>query len=98
DTEIYNSVKLELDNKFPTVFTSQDLGAARLKTFRFYTDQILDTLYDYGIVPQGVNYKDEKKINLVEDNQEKTVTFADITEYNEIKPIIKDYLDKKNLA
>src|SRR5690606_34954050 len=77
---------------------SQDIGTARLKTFRFYTDQILDTLYEHGIVPQGVNYNDEKRINLVEDNQEKTITFDDITEYNEIKPIIKDYLDEKNLA
>lgn len=98
DTEIYNSVKLELDNKFPTVFNSQDLGTARLKTFRFYTDQILDSLYEHGIVPQGVNYNDEKKINLVEDNQEKTITFDDVTEYNEIKPVIKDFLDEKNLT
>lgn len=98
DTDVYNSVKLELDKKFPTVFTSQDLGASRLKTFRFYTDQILDSLYEYGIVAQGVNYSDEKKINLVEDNQEKTITFDEVTEYNEIKPIIKDYLDEKNLT
>ncbi|UOB17972.1 HD family phosphohydrolase [Abyssalbus ytuae] len=98
DTEIFNSVKLKFDENFPVFFSNLDISNNRLKTLRFYGDQLLDKIYEYGVVEEGVNYNNEKRINLVIDNEERTILFDNITQFNEIKTIINDYLEDKNIS
>ena len=98
DREIYNNVRQDFNENFPIFFSDTDINKNRLKTFKFYGDHLLDKIYEYGVVEQGVSYDENKRINLVVDNEERTIIFGNLVEYKEIKPIINEYLEEKDIT
>ncbi len=97
DGAVANQVYADFDTKFPTVFPSDQFNEAQLATLRETGEEILDVLYDTGILLGTPLNKNTDQVYLVRKNEAHRIAFDEIHRANGQGKVINSVLQKKRL-
>ncbi|TRZ42919.1 HD family phosphohydrolase [Robertkochia solimangrovi] len=97
DTVIRQTVIRDFRQKFATFFDEDTLGSRTFNRLRDNGLQLLNRIYDKGVVQSELDFKGDKVVNVVTGNEEKTVLYSSLQKLNELEKIINNYLREQNI-
>ncbi len=98
DSNIVEEVYRVFNTKFPTVFTSNKFGDYRILTLENVGKEILDTVYNKGILRKSDRKITVNDFYLVNNNEAKLVGFDDLYDIRDVEKVIQKVLNSKRLG
>lgn len=84
-------------DKFNTFFTSKDYSESDRKELYSNGLELLNRIYEKGVVQNSDKYKGDVLINVVKGNQEQTILYGSLVKLSQLDRIISGFLNERNL-
>jgi len=97
DTAVAEKVYKGFNENFATVFSSDDYNSAQLKTLYQAGNQILEVLYENGIVNKGISKNQEHQIYLVKNNEARAISANTLYRVQDVERVVSETLRKRGL-
>ncbi|WP_335964438.1 HDIG domain-containing metalloprotein [Galbibacter sp. PAP.153] len=91
---VYNG----FDEKFNSYFPSDDYGKSERDRLYSYGQELLNTIYEKGVVQFNSDYTDDSVVNVVKRNEERTVLYGSFVKLNQIDRLISTFIKEKGLT
>ena len=98
DQEVYNEVSATFERRFPVIFSSQQYSPRQIETLKIAADEILDDLYENGVVRTKATGSVFKDIYLVKNQEAKRITYNSLRSISYLDNSIRAYLKRKGLG
>ncbi|MCM5663826.1 HD family phosphohydrolase [Galbibacter mesophilus] len=98
DRTIRDAVYNSFVEKFPSYFLAEDFNGETLNKIKSNAKELLNRIYDKGVVQSSTDYKEDKVVNVVQGNEEKTVLYGSFIKLNQLERTINSYLSEKKLT
>ncbi len=94
---IAKDVYTDFDKRFPEVFSEEGLNQAQRKTLYTVGKEILDELYDNGVLVETDRKSRDKMVYVVKKNEAKRIDFESLYELKDLNEVMTSILRKKGL-
>ncbi len=91
-------VYANFEKEFSSVFPAQKHSANGLKVLEATGNEILDSLYQNGILEKTNGKQSRRKIYLVKNNEAKQIRFKDLIRIQNIESVVKVFVEKNKLS
>ena len=98
DTEIAKEVYQQFDIKFTESFTEKQYNKNQLPTLRSVGLEILDKVYENGILQRSDKKESGKHVYLIKQNEANQVNFDDLYRIQDVESVIENTLKEKRLG
>ncbi|MCX2678613.1 HDIG domain-containing protein [Galbibacter sp. EGI 63066] len=98
DEETREVVYEGYDEKFPTYFSSEGYDQKNRDRLFTYGKELLDDLYENGIVQNGSDHSNEKVVNIVRGNEESSILYGNFIKLNQLEGLINNFLERKGIS
>ena len=98
DESIVEAVEAAFDTKFPTVFPSNRYNKPQLTSLRAAGKEILDAIYEYGVIQEGDGSSGSDQVYLVKKNEAFKISFDTILGADEYDKVVNSVIRKKGLS
>ncbi|MGB5665937.1 MAG: HDIG domain-containing metalloprotein [Maribacter sp.] len=98
DTEIAKEVYQQFDIKFTESFTEKQYNKNQLPTLRRVGLEILDKVYENGILQRSDKKESGKQVYLIKQNEANQVNFDDLYRIQDVESVIENTLKEKRLG
>ena len=83
--------------KFNTFFTAEDYSNASRKELYSNGLELLNRIYEKGVVQNSDQYKGDVLVNVVRGNQEQTILYGSLVKISQLDRVISGFLNERNL-
>ncbi len=98
DTSILGEVKKSYEDKFPSIFSSDNYNQNQIPTLKQAGQKIIDKLYAKGVVENSREYNRDDSVYLVKNNLQSLVSFKELHKLEETDNAIRDLLRENGLG
>ena len=86
------------DEKFSSYFSSENISNGELKQLQSYGKELLNTIYEKGVVQNSTDYNGDKVVNVVKGNEERTILYGSFVKLSQLDRVITAFLSEKNIT
>lgn len=97
DNSISEEVYRKFDNKFGSIFSSEAYNTNQLTTLSRTGKEILDQLYDNGIVDKTNLNQRSEHIYLVKNNEAREIPFKELNSLRDVEVVVNEILGRNGL-
>ncbi|WP_417363513.1 HD family phosphohydrolase [Galbibacter sp.] len=97
DTAIRDLVYNGYEEKFNTYFTTEEFSNATRKKIYSNGLELLNRIYEKGVVQNTDQYKGDVLVNVVRGNQEQAILYGSLVKLNQLDRMISGFLTERNL-
>lgn len=97
DVAIRDRVLREYEEKFNTFFTDQDYSTSRREMLYSNGLELLNRIYEKGVVQTSDQYKGDVLVSVVRGNQEQTLLYGSLVKLSQLDRMISGFLRDRNL-
>ncbi len=98
DTSVLAEAQKSYDEKFPSVFSSDNYNQNQLPTLKQAGATILDKLYVKGVLEKAAEKNPDDSVYLISNNLQKSVSYKELYRLEDIDSTIRDMLREKGLG
>ncbi len=98
DVSIVSGVYKGFDEKFSKAFPSENYNENQLKSLNKVGKNILNRVYDKGVLKNASHKKSKKKIYLLKNNEEDLIRYNELYGIQEVEGVVTTVLRKNGLA
>lgn len=98
DPEVPEKVRAAFENKFRTIFSANNYSSRQLTTLKSAGNEILDDLYEFGVIrtkAKGIIFKD---IYLVKNQEASRIKYNDLRSIGHLESSIAAFLKRRGLS
>lgn len=83
--------------RFNSYFTAEDYSESDRKYLRSNGQELLNRIYEKGVVQNTEQYKGDVLVNVVRGNQEQTILYGSLVKINQLDRVITGFLTERKL-
>ncbi|MDT7827161.1 HDIG domain-containing protein [Pricia sp. S334] len=94
---IKNAVFADYESRFPEVFPEEEFSDGGLGVLDKAGNEILDSLYQIGILEKTNGKQSRQQVNLIKNNEASQIRFKELVRIQNLENVVKVFLEKYDL-